>query len=79
MPDVMEAQRAYRDAPDEARLLLARRRAQLGRAIATERAAGTQQEAIARRLSKTREQVRRYEAAWRDWDKDYPGESLDDD
>jgi hypothetical protein len=78
MPDVMEAQRAYRDAPDEARLLLARRRAQLGRAIATERAGGTQQEAIARRLQKTREQVRRYQQAFEHWERDHPGHPLDD-
>lgn len=77
MPEVLEAHRAYKHADDEALLLRARARARLGLAIQLERERGTPQEVIARRLERTREQVRRYQQAYADWQRDHPGESLD--
>jgi len=77
MPEVLEAHQDYKRADQEALDLRARARARLGLAILRERDSGTPQEAIARRLDRTREQVRRYEQAYRDWLRDHPGESLE--
>lgn len=74
MPEVMEAHAEYKRADEEALELRWRARARLGRAIVHERDQGTPQEAIARRLERTREQVRRYEQAYRDWLKEYHSE-----
>ncbi len=76
MAEVLAAHQAYKQADDEALALRARARARLGFAIAQERDQGTPQEAIARRLGRTREQVRRYQQAYRDWLRDHPGEQL---
>jgi hypothetical protein len=76
MAEVLAAHQAYKKADDEALELRARARARLGLAIVQERDRGTPQETIARRLERTREQVRRYEQAYRDWLRDHPGESL---
>lgn len=76
MAEVLVAHQAYKHADAEALALRARARALLGLAIVQERDRGTPQEAIARRLKRTREQVRRYEQAYRDWLRDHPGESL---
>lgn len=78
MPEVLEAHQQYKRADAEALRLRFRARAQLGLAIVHERDKGTPQEAIARRLGRTREQVRRYEAAYREWNKEYPDEPLED-
>jgi hypothetical protein len=77
MPEVLEAHQDYKRADEEALRLRFRARARLGLAILRERDKGTPQEAIARRLDRTREQVRRYEAAARQWAKDYPDEPLE--
>lgn len=77
MPEVLEAHQEYKRADQEALDLRFRARARLGLAILRERDQGTPQEAIARRLGRTREQVRRYEQAYRDWVRDHPGESLE--
>ena len=77
MAEVLAAHAAYKQADDDALELRARARARLGLAISLERSAGTPQEAIARRLGRTREQVRRYQQAYRDWNRDHPGETLD--
>lgn len=77
MAGVLAAHQAYLDAPDEARELLARRRAQLGLAVARERGQGTSQRAIAERLGRTREQIRRYQQAYDDWQHDHPDEQLE--
>jgi len=77
MPEVLTAHEAYKRADEEALLLRARARARLGLAIARERDKGTPQEKIARRLGRTREQVRRYEVAYREWAEKHPHEPLD--
>jgi hypothetical protein len=75
MAEVLAAHQAYKLADDEALELRARARARLGLAIAEERDRGTPQEAIARRLGRTREQVRRYQQAYRDWLRDHDGQA----
>lgn len=77
MAKVLEAHREYKLADAQALRLRARARARLGLAIQRERDAGTPQETIARRLDRTREQVRRYQQAYADWLRDHPGEPLD--
>jgi predicted transcriptional regulator len=77
MPEVLEAHQDYKRADQEALELRFRARARLGLAILRERGKGTPQEKIARNLGRTREQVRRYEQAYRDWQRDHPGEPLD--
>lgn len=62
MTDVIQARDAYlaaREAVTDARLTL-------GKAIALARLRGTDQVAIAKQLNLTREQIRRYEAEYRD-------------
>ena len=76
MAEVLAAHAAYKQADDDALELRARARARLGLAIALERGEGTPQETIARRLGRTREQVRRYQQAYKDWLRDHPGEQL---
>ena len=81
MPEVLEAFEARKQA--EAAALLAARQiraradAILGRAILAERDTGTKQEVIARRIGRTREQVRRYQDAYRDWLKEHDGKEPD--
>jgi hypothetical protein len=74
MPEVTEAHADYKRADAEALEIRWRARARLGRAILAERDRGTRQEEIARKLERTREQVRRYEQAYRDWRKEYQSE-----
>jgi hypothetical protein len=62
MTDVIEARDAYL----AARRQVTERRLALGRAIADARAADVDQVKIARQLGLTREQVRRYEAEYRE-------------
>jgi hypothetical protein len=76
MAEVLAAHQAYKRADSEALELRARARARLGLAIVQERDSGTPQETIARRLGRTREQVRRYQQAYAEWLRDHPGESL---
>lgn len=76
MAEVLEAHAAYKKADEEALLIRARARARLGLAIQRERDAGTAQETIARRLKRTREQVRRYQQAYADWQREHPNEPL---
>lgn len=73
MPEVVEAHRAYKQADEEALLMRFRARARLGRAVAQERAKGSTQPQIAEALHVVPEQVRRYEAAYRDWLKEHDG------
>lgn len=77
MPEVLEAHQDYKRADEEALRLRFRARARLGLAIVRERDKGTPQEAIARKLGRTREQVRRYEQAYRDWQREHKNEPLD--
>ncbi len=77
MPEVLEAfaarQQAEREAQDAARLIRWRADAVLGRAILAEQDGGTPQGEIARKIGRTREQVRRYQVAYRDWLKEHNG------
>jgi hypothetical protein len=82
MTPVVEARKAFEDARAEAKALVDRKRALLGRAMIQAREKGhgsdrESQDSIARKLGVVPEQVRRYEQAYRDWMKDHPGESLD--
>jgi predicted transcriptional regulator len=78
MPEVLEAfaarQRAEQEAQETARLIRWRADAVLGRAILAEQDSGTPQGEIARKIGRTREQVRRYQVAYRDWLKEHDGQ-----
>lgn len=63
MADVVAARDAYVAARKE----VAERRLALGRAILDARRQGKRQEAIAKALSLTREQIRRYQAGYEKW------------
>jgi DNA-binding CsgD family transcriptional regulator len=71
MPDVLKAFAAHEEAEKRALEAAAeirwRGQAVLGREILAERARGTRQEEIARKLGRTREQIRRYQTAYRAW------------
>lgn len=58
---------AARDAYVAARRQVAERRRELGRAILDARKQNVPQEAIAKMLGLTREQIRRYQAGYEDW------------
>ena len=78
MTQVLEARQAFDDARAEASATVARKRALLGLAMIRAREKGGESQAsIARSLGVVTEQVRRYEAAYREWLRDHPGESLD--
>lgn len=78
MTAVLQARQAFDDARAEATATIARKRALLGLAMIRAREKGGESQAsIARALGVVTEQVRRYEAAYRDWCRDHPGESLD--
>ena len=79
MPEVLEAQRAYKQADADALKMRFRARATLGMVIARHRAAKkVGQKAVAAELGVVPEQVRRYEASFRQWKKEYPDEPLED-
>ncbi len=75
MPEVLEAFEARKKAEtaalEAARQIRARADAILGRAILAERDKGTPQGEIARKIGRTREQVRRYQDAYGDWLKEH--------
>lgn len=77
MPEVLEAFEARKQAEsaalEAARQIRWHADAVLGRSILQERDKGTPQGAIARRIGRTREQVRRYQGAYRDWLKEHDG------
>jgi hypothetical protein len=73
MPEVLAARDAYKQADLDALEMRFRARARLGQAVATERGKGSTQPEIAEQLEVTVEQVRRYEAAYRDWLKEHDG------
>jgi uncharacterized protein YicC (UPF0701 family) len=80
MPEVVEMQRAYKQADLDALKMKFRARAQLGLACIREREQAngkTTQDDIAETLNVVKEQVRRYEAACRAWQEKYPNEPLD--
>ncbi|MFI7125940.1 hypothetical protein ACIBQ1_09620 [Nonomuraea sp. NPDC050153] len=61
MGDVVAARKAYEQAQEDARALVERARLDLGRAIADARQQEVSQDAIAKELKLTREQVRRFQ------------------
>ena len=81
MPEVLEAfaarKRAEAAALEAARQIRHRADAVLGGAILAERAKGTPQGEIARRIERTREQVRRYQDAYREWLREHDGKEPD--
>jgi hypothetical protein len=78
MPDVLKAfathEEAEKRAQETAKEIRWRGQAVLGRAILAERDKGTRQEEVARRLNRTREQIRRYQTAYREWLKEFGSE-----
>jgi len=76
MPEVVEAHSAYKQADKDALKMRFRARAVLGLAIDRERKKGATQPQIAAVLRVSDEQVRRYEAAHRQWLREYPDEPL---
>ena len=74
MTEVLEARRAYEDARAEGKQLVDRARAQLGRSIAEARKSGRSQSDAMETLHLSREQVRAFEAAYRDWLRDHDGQ-----
>jgi hypothetical protein len=73
MTAALAAQAAYKQVDKEASRMRDRARARLGRTVLTERKAqGKTQDDAAAELKVVVEQVRRYEAAWRQWQKDHP-------
>jgi ribosome-binding protein aMBF1 (putative translation factor) len=77
MPLAVEAQREYKQADQDALKMRFRARARLGKVVLEERKAkGYTQDQAADELDVVVEQVRRYERAFRDWQKQYPDEPL---
>ena len=74
MTRVVEARKRYDQARIDARELVARHRAALGLEIRLAREAGTSQTEILNKMGKSREQVRAFEKASRDWERDHQGE-----
>lgn len=61
MADVVAARKAYEQAQADARTLVENARLDLGKAIAAARRQEVSQDAIAKKLKLTREQVRRFQ------------------
>jgi hypothetical protein len=74
---VLQARRDYEQARDDAKALVDRARARLGLEIHRAREAGTSQTQILESMKKSREQVRAFERAYKDWLRDHEDESLD--
>lgn len=78
MPEVLEAQRAYKQADMDALAMRRRARALLGLAVVRELENGATQDQVADSLGVVTEQVRRYRQAYRDWLRDHNGQSPED-
>lgn len=74
MTRVLEARAAYEQSILDARELVARHRAALGLEIRLARESGTSQTMILREMKKSREQVRAFERASRDWEREHRGQ-----
>ena len=78
MTEVLEARRQFDAARGEAKAMVDRRRAQLGLSMIQARDRGGESQAtIAGKMGIGLQQVRAYEAAYREWADKHPGESLD--
>lgn len=71
MTEVLEARRAYKQARDDAKLMVDRARARLGLSIVQARADGKTQSEVMGSLKLSREQVRAFEAAYHAWLRDH--------
>lgn len=79
MPASKEAYSDYKQAEKDAQKLRFRARARLGVVILRERTAEkATQDDVAEQLGVVVNQVRRYEASYRQWQKEYPNEPLED-
>ena len=77
MTDVLEARREFDDARVAAAAMVARKRAQLGLAMIRAREKGGEsQTTIAAQMKIGPQQVRAYEAAYREWAEKHKGEQL---
>lgn len=77
MPEVVREYTAYKQADLDALKLRFRARARLGKAISAERQReGTTQPQVAEKLGVVQAQIARYEAAYRQWLREYPNEPL---
>jgi hypothetical protein len=74
MERVMAARRQYEQALADARTLVDRARAALGLEIQLARQGDTNQTKILQGMRKSRQQVRAFELAWLDWQKEHPDE-----
>ena len=80
MTQVLEARRAFDEARAEERAKVARKRALLGLAMIRARESHAESQAtMATKMSVGTQQIRAYEQAYRDWLRDHPGESLEQD
>lgn len=73
MTRVLQARARYEQSIRDARELVARHRAALGLEIRLARESGTSQTEILTKMGKSREQVRAFERASRDWERDHQG------
>jgi len=78
MTEVLEARADYDQARADAKALVDRARARLGRSIRQARQQGTTQTDVMKGMNRSREQIRAFEQAYTDWLRDHKGESLDD-
>jgi hypothetical protein len=75
MPEVLEARAAYKSAEQQAIEIRRRARVRLGRTCLEERTKlHKKQQDVAGELRVGVEQVRRWEAEWREWQREHPGE-----
>jgi hypothetical protein len=79
MTQVLDARTAFDEARRQAKELVDRKRAQLGLAMIRARESGKWSQAtIAKEMGFVgTQQVRAYEQAYRDWQREHPGESLE--
>jgi hypothetical protein len=77
MPELLEAQRQYKQTEVDVLLMRFRARARLGRAVVQQVAQGDSLEDIGKSLGKTAEQARRYRQAYREWLRDHTDADLD--
>lgn len=79
MPASVQAYSEYKQTDLDVMKLRFRARARLGLVILRERTAATKtQDEVAATLGIVVNQVRRYEASYRQWQKEYPNEPLED-
>ena len=77
MTAVLEARREYEQARNDAKAHVDRARARLGLAIHRARESGTSQTKILESMRLSREQVRAFERAYREWLRDHTEAELD--